>query len=92
MNVTFDWKNWDIEKPEFGRFIIIKGIPNTLAPNSLIFGKYAYVEAWYNTRKHIIIGCELSITSLYKKKTLAYPIYDRNIHDVKWDYYNKSWI
>lgn len=104
MEVKFDWKNFEIEKPTVGSKVIFKrddvlilGIYNGDVSND-----YPRRGIWVDERNFPIynfIGSKIITKSFSKNKQLSYPIYtpwsytnNHKSYDFEWDYYLDNWL
>lgn len=106
MKITFDWKNFDTEKPEQGKTLIcFPSIPSssqiqfTTSHKNDKFIICEYLGLQKDGKTHLFSGYEVNVKTLKREKGLAYPIYDKtgytkkyNPHDFLWDYWEEKWF
>ncbi len=104
MEIKFEWKNFQTEKPIVGRKIILN------RDGGLFMGIYeGDVSERYNNSHHYcdkdfpiysFLGCVLNTKTLKKGSKIIYPIYtpwsyknnNYNPYDFEWDYYCENWV
>lgn len=100
MKVTFDWKNFEFEKPEKNRkLVVIFTNRDGMDAKNFVLCVYTGHEiekiGKNQTLVHHFSGREVKTRSLTKDVTLSYPIYDPkdytnnfNPYNFFWDYYD----
>lgn len=83
MKVTFDWKNFQNEKPVENKKIIFK---NNINKGELIIGEYTKIGD-----THYVSGGKLNLISLSKKNVQTYA-FPESCEVNEWDYYTEAWV